>query len=93
VVTPIRRETHRSFFYFCIMEPDFEKIKKLASEYASTLGYFPGSCAAQNAAGYYCVVDGYIQGYLKAFEDTLSVLDDLFMLAIYGLLTDIFANE
>jgi hypothetical protein len=60
------------------MEPDFEKIKKLASEYASTL-YFPGSCAAQNAAGYYCVVDGYIQGYLKAFEDTLSVLDDLFM--------------
>jgi hypothetical protein len=61
------------------MEPDFEKIKKLASEYASTLGYFPGSCAAQNAAGYYCVVDGYIQGYLKAFEDTLSVLDDLFM--------------
>ncbi len=61
------------------MKPDFEKLKKLASEYASTLGYFPGSCAAQNAAGYYCVVDGYIQGYLKSLGDALSILDDLFM--------------
>ena len=48
--------------------------KKLAQEYAASIGYRPGSCSAQGSIGYGISTEAFENGYMMGVADAIRTL-------------------
>lgn len=48
--------------------------KKLAQEFAESIGYHPGSCSAQGSVGYSIATESFENGYMLGVADAIRTL-------------------